>query len=76
VWHAALFDITGAVVREALAARGEKYEPYLYSTGLFSRAWPSIRPALETHLQAYLDGKTTLAEAADRIAAFLQQNGQ
>jgi hypothetical protein len=74
VWHAALFYITGATVREALAARGEKYEPYLYSTGLFARAWPSVQPALETHLQAYLDGKATLAEAADRIAASLSQN--
>jgi hypothetical protein len=69
VWHAALFYITGATLREALAARGEKYEPYLYSTGLFARAWPSIQPALETHLQAYLDGRLTLAEAADRIAS-------
>jgi hypothetical protein len=72
VWHTALFYITGVILRETLAARGEKYEPYLYSTGLFDRAWPSVRPALETHLQAYLDGKVSLAEAADRIAASLQ----
>lgn len=69
VWHAALFYITGATLRETLAARGERYEPYLYSTGLFARAWPSIQTALETHLQAYLDGALTLPDAADRIAA-------
>jgi hypothetical protein len=47
LWHVALFHLTGEVTREAIEARGEAYEPYLYATGLFDRAWPQYRAAIE-----------------------------
>jgi len=45
LWHVALFYMTGEVVRQALASRGIGYEPYLYKTGLFDRAWAHFRGA-------------------------------
>jgi hypothetical protein len=40
LWHVVLFYISGEVTRQTLAARGLDYQPYLYATGLFTRAWP------------------------------------
>lgn len=57
LWHAALFYLTGEVVRQALAQRGVAYEPYLYNTGLFDRAWPELRTPIETHWKPYVNGE-------------------
>lgn len=57
LWHAALFYLTGEVVRQALAQRGVAYEPYLYNTGLFDRAWPDLRAPIETHWKPYVNGE-------------------
>jgi hypothetical protein len=56
LWHVALFYLTGEVVRQALAQRGIAYEPYLYNTGLFDRAWPELKPAIETYWRPYVNG--------------------
>jgi hypothetical protein len=69
LWHAAIFYVVGEALREALASRGIVYEPYLYRTGLFDRAWASARPALETHLREYLAGEALLGQTANRISA-------
>lgn len=73
LWHACLFYITGEVWRSELAARGVQYDPYLYATGLFDRAWKSLRAPIETHLKPYVDGRIDarvafggLVEAIDR----------
>jgi hypothetical protein len=63
LWHVVQFYITGQVVRDVLAAKGIDYEPYLYSTGLFDRAWGRYRLAVERHWRPYVDGKVTLDEA-------------
>ncbi len=53
LWHVALFYLTGEVVRQTLEARNIRYEPYLYKTGLFDRAWPQYKVAIETHWKPY-----------------------
>jgi hypothetical protein len=69
LWHVALFYMTGEVVRQALAARGIAYQPYLYSTGLFDRAWPQFKTPLETHWRAYIDGAVSRDAAIKAIVA-------
>ena len=66
LWHVVQFYITGQVVRDVLAAKGIDYEPYLYSTGLFDRAWGRYRAAVEQHWRPYVDGQITLDEAIAR----------
>jgi len=46
-----------------------RVKPYLYATGLFDRAWPRFRGPIETHVQAFIDGKTTLDQMASALAA-------
>jgi hypothetical protein len=68
LWHPVLFYTTGQAVAERLAGYGPgEYEPYLYRTGLFDRAWPHLREPLERHWQPYLDGTVGLDEAAWRL---------
>ena len=69
LWHVVLFYIAGEVTRQELAAHGIDYKPYLYATGLFDRAWPRFRGPIETHVQAFIDGKTTLDQMASALAA-------
>lgn len=57
LWHVALFYLTGEVVRQALVQRDITYEPYLYNTGLFDRAWPELRAPIETHWKPYVNGE-------------------
>ena len=57
LWHAALFYLTGEVVRQALAERGIAYEPYQYKTGLFDRVWPELRAPIESHWKPYVNGE-------------------
>ena len=68
-WHVALFYMTGEVIRQALAARGITYEPYLYKTGLLDREWPQFKPLVETHWRAYVNGEMSREDAIRRIVA-------
>jgi len=63
LWHVCMFYMTGEVWRSELAARGVQYDPYLYATGLFDRAWKSLRAPIETHLKPYVDGRVDAREA-------------
>ena len=69
LWHVALFYLTGEVMRQALNARNIPYEPYLYKTGLFDRAWPQFKTPIETHWRQYIDGRTSRDEAIKAIVA-------
>jgi len=71
LWHVALFYLTGEVTREALAARDVTYRPYLY-TGLFDRAWPQYRAAIEREWAPYVHGERSLDEAVASVVAALQ----
>jgi len=61
--------IAGEVVHEALAARKIDYTQYLYSTGLFDRAWPQFEPTIEHNMPAFVAGKTSLADAMHALVA-------
>ena len=69
LWHVVLFYITGEVTRQTLAARGVEYQPYLYATGLFTRAWPMFRGPIEQTVRPFVDRQINLAEMARTLAA-------
>jgi hypothetical protein len=72
LWHVVLFFTTGEAVRHLLAERGQPgYTPMLYE--IFARGtWGEYREALETEWRPYVDGKRSLAEAADALIAALR----
>lgn len=72
LWHVALFYLTGEVVRQALEARNIRYEPYLYKTGLFDRAWPQYKVAIETHWKPYVDGKASRTDAIKNVVTAIK----
>ena len=64
LWHAILFYTSGELTRRALATRGVRnYQPVIL--GMYERGFGGYRKSLETHWQAYLDGKV-LRDAAIR----------
>jgi hypothetical protein len=69
LWHVVLFYITGEVTRQTLAARGIEYQPYLYATGLFSRAWPMFRGPIEQSVRPFVDRQVNLGDMARTLAA-------
>ncbi len=72
LWHVVLFYTAGRVTQNLLAERGiSGYRPYVYREGLFDRVWPEYREPLETHWEAYLDGRVGMKEAARRLLAAL-----
>lgn len=72
LWHVALFYMTGEVVRQGLAERGIAYEPYLYKTGLFDRAWPQFRAPVEAHWKAYINGELSREAAIKNIVSSIK----
>jgi hypothetical protein len=66
LWHAILFYTSGELTRRALAARGvSDYRPVIL--GMYERGYRGFRQALETHWQAYLDGKLSREAAIRQI---------
>jgi hypothetical protein len=66
LWHAILFYTSGELTRRWLEAHGVRgYQPYIL--GMYERGFRGFRQALETHWQAYLDGKTTREAAMRQI---------
>ena len=66
LWHAILFYTSGELTRRALARRGvQNYQPVIL--GMYERGYRGYRQALETHWQAYLDGKTSRDAAIRQI---------
>jgi hypothetical protein len=76
LWHVALFYLTGEVVRQTLEARNIKFEPYLYQTGLFDRAWPQYKTAIETHWQPFVDGKVSREAAIKNVVSAIPKVDQ
>ena len=72
LWHVALFYLTGEVVRQTLEVRNIRYEPYLYQTGLFDRAWPQYKRAIETHWKPYVDGQVSRADAIRNVVTAIK----
>jgi len=71
LWHVVQFYVTGQVMRDVLLARGIEYSPYMYSTGLFDRAWGQYRGVVEANWRPYVDGKVTLEIAIEGTAKAL-----
>jgi hypothetical protein len=67
LWHVVLFYTTGETVRHVLDDHGEpKYTPMLYA--IFDRgAWGNYRKPLEDTWRPYVDGQSSLSEAAARL---------
>jgi hypothetical protein len=72
LWHVALFYLTGEVVRQTLQSRNIAFEPYIYKTGLFDRAWPQYKLAIETHWKPYVDGKASRADAIKNVVTAIK----
>jgi hypothetical protein len=66
LWHAILFYTSGELTRRALAKRGvPDYQPLMVD--MYERGFRGFRQALETHWQAYLDGKVSREAAIRQI---------
>lgn len=66
LWHAILFYTSGELTRRALARRGVlDYKPII--TLMYDRQFRGMKQSLETHWQAYLDGKESREAAIRRI---------
>jgi hypothetical protein len=66
LWHAILFYTSGELTRRALARRGvSDYRPIILD--MYERGFRDFRAALETHWQAYLDGKVSREAALRQI---------
>lgn len=65
-WHAILFYTSGELTRRALAKRGvREYRPFI--ANMYEGPFRGQRAALETHWQAYLDGKVSREAAIRQI---------
>lgn len=66
LWHAILFYTSGELTRRVLAVRGVRdYRPFMLD--MYERGFAGFRQALETHWQAYLDGKISREAAIRQI---------
>lgn len=66
LWHAILFYTSGELTRRALERRGvHDYKPVILQ--MYDRGFRGFRQALETHWQAYLDGKESRDAAIRQI---------
>ena len=72
LWHAAQFHATGDAVSRVLAAAGEPgYEPMMFTNDIFGR----YHQALKTAWGAYLEGTSTLDEAAEALLRAVAEAG-
>lgn len=67
LWHAILFYTAGELTRRALAKRGVHDYQRIIDAGMYERGFQAFKQSLETHWQAYLDGKVSRAEAIRQI---------
>jgi hypothetical protein len=66
LWHAILFYTSGELTRRALAKRGvSDYRPIILD--MYDRGFRGFKQPLETHWQAYLDGKVSREVAIRQI---------
>jgi hypothetical protein len=66
LWHAILFYTSSELTRRALLKRGvSDYQPVMLK--MYERGFSPFRQALETHWQAYLDGKVSREAAIRQI---------
>ena len=71
LWHVVQFYMTGLALERILERRGIGAPQYLYSEGLFDRAWPQYRKPVEDNWGPYMHGEITRAQAIERTLAAL-----
>ncbi len=64
LWHAVIFYTAGRIVADVLAAEGRNYTPYADANDVYSGTWREFRTALGATWQPYLDGRTSMTQAA------------
>jgi hypothetical protein len=69
LWHPVQFFVVGEIIKRTLAADGVTFTSYLYETGLFDRAWPQYKRAIETSIGAWLDKRLGWNEAIAELVA-------
>ncbi len=67
LWHAILFYTSGELTRRALVKRGVMNYIRMIDAGMYERGFQGFKQPLETHWQAYLDGKITRETAVREI---------
>jgi hypothetical protein len=67
LWHAILFYTAGELTRRALAKRGVDNYQRIIDAGMYERGFQGFKQPLETHWQAYLDGKVSREMALREI---------
>ena len=67
LWHVLLFYTTGWTIEHVLGEHGVEYVQFLYSDGLFQRAWPELQKPVEEYWGDYLNGDIDMEQAARRI---------
>ena len=76
LWHPIQFHLTGSAVQRVLRARGVTYTPYLYSTGLFDRAWSRYKPVVADYWVPFVAGEIDRAEAIRRTVSSLRSRAR
>jgi hypothetical protein len=64
--------MTGEIVRQALADSGIAFEPYIYRTGLFDRAWSRFKTPVEAHWKPYLSGEVSREQAIKNVVTAIK----
>ncbi len=77
LWHVVLFYTTGQAVKPIVEAREKApYTPMLYGILARGSGWTEYREPLERQWQPYIDGTTTLDQAAAALIAVLPKGGR
>ncbi|NUO48463.1 MAG: hypothetical protein HOV80_06370 [Polyangiaceae bacterium] len=70
LWHAVLFVTAGEITRGALRESfGVEYQQYIYTNGLFAKAWPELEGPVERYWLPYVRGETKMDEAVKGLVA-------
>jgi hypothetical protein len=65
LWHAVMFYTTGELVKQQVP----EVVPYAIKYGMWETTWPNLLPIMERDWKPFLDGKASLRESLDRVAA-------
>jgi hypothetical protein len=72
LWHSVLFYTSGVELRRLLPASEQaSFAPYAYRYGVYNGGWAKYRGLLETHWQAYLNGKVDFTDTIHSMVAAL-----
>lgn len=68
LWHVILFLTAGEAARATIADLWHvEYAPYMYTQGLFARAWPTLQAPVERWWLPYLRGASSFDDAIEGL---------